>query len=211
VEHGNRFDPKNQPGDRRAFWGARAHTVLERIIRTPVRIPMRKHYQWSTRLGHWLFFRYGRLMYHRARLNDALGRPERALRQRAFLDYWGRGEWGDIHGILSGAEKALAAPELHTLICGHSHTAGRIEFEGGSYLNTGSWTHGDASFVRYADGRFSTIDWCTGRPIGDEEYRGVLGPHRDKSFFEWWDAFYRGWLRYDVAAMNRAATAQADP
>lgn len=206
VEHGNRFDPRNQPGDSKAFWGARAHTMLERVIRSPVRIPMRKHYLWSTRLGHWLFFRYGRLVLRLSRLNDALGRPHIARHQREFLDYWGRGEWGDIHGILAGVESALRQDTVHTLVCGHSHTPGRIGFPVGTYVNTGSWTYGAATYARVDDGRCSVFEWPGGREMSDEEYRGVLGPNRDKSFFDWWEAFYRGWFRYDVPAMDRAAT-----
>ena len=47
--------------------------------------------------------------------------------------------------------------------------------------------------------------WPGGEEIRDEEYRGILGPDRDKSFFDWWQAHYRGWFRYDVQAMERAA------
>ncbi|MFC1706027.1 hypothetical protein ACFL59_04285 [Planctomycetota bacterium] len=41
--------------------------------------------------------------------------------------------------------------------------------------------------------------------------RVILGPHRKRTFFDWWRAFYRGWFRYDVPAMNRAATLGEDP
>jgi UDP-2,3-diacylglucosamine pyrophosphatase LpxH len=210
VEHGHRFDVRNQPGDERAVWGARAHALLERLIRSPVRIPMRRHYCWSTRLGHWLFFRYGWLRLQQGRLRACIG--DRAAKERAerFLDYWGRGEWGDIHDMLPGVERALEADEARVLVCGHSHQPGEIVFGRVRYLNTGSWTHGAASYVILAPDEVGVRAWPSGRPIGDEEYRGVIGPHRNHSFFDWWERFYLGWLRYDVDGMWREAEARAE-
>ncbi len=205
VEHGNSLDPRNMPGDRAAVLGGHVHAALERLIHSPVRIPMRKHYYWSTRLGHWLFYRYGLYRAAKAKLYRRLDQPAKAEHCYDFLDYWGRGEWGDIHGILAGVQTRLADPALDVLICGHSHQAGRVLFDTGTYINTGSWTHGDATYVEYDDGRFSVRDWIKGTEITDDEYRGILGPHKGKSFFDWWSAFYLGWFRYDVPAMQRAA------
>jgi UDP-2,3-diacylglucosamine pyrophosphatase LpxH len=205
VEHGNAFDPRNQPGDRLAFWGSRAHAALERVIRSPVRIPMRKHYCWSTRLGHWIFFRYGLYRTGKAGLLRRLGRDTETRRCREFLDYWGQGEWGDIHALLRPAAALLAEGDLDALVCGHSHQAGQLALGGATYVNTGSWTYGDASYCVYRGGGFEVRDWLGGRRIADEEYRGILGAQSDRSFFDWWGEFYRGWLRYDVPAMDRAA------
>lgn len=208
VAHGNHLDPRNLPGDQGAFWGARAHAALERIIRAPVRIPMRKHYLWSTRLGHWLFYRYGLYRLGKSRIYRALGRLTQAERCLDFLDYWGRGEWGDIHRLLGPAEALLAESLYDTVVLGHAHQAGRIRFPGGVYVNLGSWTHEDATYALY-DGRAVRVaEWPSGRIIEDEAYRGILGPHRQKSFFDWWKAFYQGWFRYDVPAMHRAATGE---
>jgi UDP-2,3-diacylglucosamine pyrophosphatase LpxH len=205
IEHGHRLDPRNQPGDRHAFRGARVHACLERVIRSPVRIPMRKHYYWSTRLGHWLFYRYGQYRAARARVHRALGQDAEAARCLAFLDYWGQGEWGDNHALLAAVPAELAAAPYHTLVCGHSHEAGRIRFPEGTYVNTGSWTYGDATYAVCDHGEVRARRWPEGSDITDEEYRGVLGPHRESSFFDWWAAHYRGWLRYDVEAMHCAA------
>ncbi len=205
VEHGNRFDAKNQSGDRRSFWGARIHAHVEKAIRAPVRIPMRKHYRWSTRLGHWLFYRYGLLRRAQADLWRTLGRHDRARRCTDFLSYWGRGEWGDNHAMLLGVEAFLELSDIEVLVCGHSHQPGVVELPGGTYVNTGSWCYREATYARWDGERFLVRDLLRDREIGDEEYRGILGPHRDKAFFEWWSAFYRGRLRYDVEAMERAA------
>ncbi len=205
VEHGNVFDDFHQPGDRRAFWAVRTHALIEKVVRSPVRIPMRKHYYWSTRLGHWLFFRYGQLQRELAHVYESRGHTAKAERCWKFLDYWGRGEWGDAAGLLRAAETVLGNPDVDVLVCGHSHQPGRLELPGGTYVNTGSWTFDDATFARYDDGRFVVQQYPDGRELTDEEYLGVLGPHRDKSFFDWWEAFYRGWLRYDVPEMQRAA------
>jgi len=216
VEHGNAFDPRNLPGDRLAFWGSRAHALLERVIHSPVRIPMRKHYYWSTRLGHWIFFRYGLYRRHKATALRWLGREMAAQRCLDFLDYWGRGEWGDIHGLLAPAETFLDRSPHDMLIWGHSHQAGRVAMSGGIYLNSGSWTYRDATYIRYRDGDAQVLNWRTGQPIEDEEYRGIMGPParsgplRQHTFFDWWESFYRGRFCYDVEAMHRAVRG-ADP
>lgn len=205
VEHGNALDPYNLPGDSSAFWGARVHAILEGIIRSPVRIPMRKHHCWSTRLGHWLFFKYGTLQKRLASVDEAAGRTERARRRLAFLDYWGRGEWGDVHGLVGAAEPILEAGGIDVLVCGHSHQPGKVALGRGTYVNSGSWTFGESTYVACEEGSLEVRRWPDGSVIGDEEYRGFVGPHRDKSFFDWWSAYYRGSFRYDVEAMVRDA------
>jgi UDP-2,3-diacylglucosamine pyrophosphatase LpxH len=205
IEHGNRFDWRNPPGDRAAFWGARAHAALERVIRTPVRVPMRKHYYWSTRLGHWLFFRYGRYRRLKADLHHRMGNKAWARHHRKFLEYWGGAEWGNPHDMLNPAQDFLAQLPGRILVCGHSHQAGILRFDTGTYINTGSWTYNDSTYVEYENGGFRVRDWITKRRIEDEEYHGILGPNRNKSFFDWWDAFYLGRFSYDVPAMKRAA------
>jgi len=205
VEHGNAFDARNLPGDRKAFWGARAHATIERVIRSPVRIPMRKHYRWSTRLGHWVFYRYGAYRRAKAIVLRRLGRDEAALRCLEFLDYWGGGEWGDIHALLEPAAGVLAGSGCGVLVWGHAHQAGRVVMPGGVYANTGSWTYADSTYAVIRDGDVTVREWPSQREIGDEEYRGALDRGDDRSFFDWWARFYRGWFRYDVDAMHRAA------
>lgn len=208
VEHGNALDPYNQPGDRGAFWGARAHAVLEGLIRSPVRIPMRKHHCWSTRLGHRIFFQYGALQRRLAAADEAAGRTESARRRLAFLDYWGKGEWGDVHGLVGAAERILEARDVDVLVCGHSHQPGKVALGGGTYVNSGSWTFDESTYVSCELEAIEVRSWPDGRTLADEEYRGFVGPHRDKSFFDWWAAYYKGFFRYDVEAMARDAAAR---
>lgn len=198
IEHGNAYDAHNLPGDRGAFYVARAHAMIEAVIRAPIRIPMRKHYHWSTRLGHWLFYRYGQLQALLGRIDRARGREDRARARLEFLDYWGRGEWGDPHGLLRAAPAALATTDVDVLVCGHSHQAGVVAVPGGTYVNTGSWTFEDSTYALYDAGRVAVRGWPDGRLIGDEAYRGILGDDADKSFFDWWAEHYRGYLRYRV-------------
>jgi UDP-2,3-diacylglucosamine pyrophosphatase LpxH len=205
VEHGNAFDARNQSDDEWAFWGCVIHAALERVIGSPVRTPMRKHYCWSTRLGHWLFFRYGQYISLKGRAYEVLSRPEVARDCAAFLDYWGACEWGDPNGMIPRVEAYLSTSPVGTLVCGHSHQPGVVELPGGKYVNSGSWTFDDSTYVAYRDGEVEVRSWPDHRRITDEEYRGALGPHRGKSFFDWWQKFYRGWFRYDVDAMHRAA------
>ena len=205
VEHGHAHDPKNLPGDRAAFWGSRAHAAIEAVIRAPVRIPMRKHHAWSTRLGHWLFYRYGEAQRALAQLDRAAGRHARARERTAFLDYWGRGEWGDPHGLLEAARRELASGDLDAIVFGHSHQAGKVALPGGTYANTGSWTFDDATYARIEHGDVEVLSYPDRARLDDREYRGVLGQHAGKSFFDWWQTYYRGFLRYDVEAMRRHA------
>jgi UDP-2,3-diacylglucosamine pyrophosphatase LpxH len=174
------------------------------VIRSPVRIPMRKHHHWSTRLGHWIFYRYGQSQEALARLERRLGRDERAASRVAFVDYWGRGEWGDAHGLLAAADALLAEDDgVDVLVCGHSHQPGKVALSGGTYVNTGSWAFDDSTYAVCDDAGLEVRQWPDGAPIGDDAYRGVLGRRRDRPFFEWWAAYYRGWLCYDVEAMRR--------
>lgn len=83
-----------------------------------------------------------------------IGKAEEAQRCLEFLDYWGRAEWGDNHCLLQPARDLLAEDCIDTLICGHSHQPGMVRFPGGLYVNAGSWTYGDATYVVY-DGRVS--------------------------------------------------------
>jgi hypothetical protein len=62
---------------------------------------------------------------------------------------------------------------------------------------------GDGFVLR--DGRATVYDWRRKTRIDDDEYRGVLGAHQGKTFFDWWERYYRGWFRYDVEAMTRDA------
>ena len=198
VEHGNAYDPHNLPGAPNAFFAARVHAIIEAVIRAPIRIPMRKHYRWSTRLGHWVFYRYGQWQAMLGRVDRALGREARARERLAFLDYWGRGEWGDPHGLFGAAPAAIAAAAVDVLVCGHSHQPGVVAVPGGTYVNTGSWAFEDSTYAIYEEGQIGVRRWPEQAAIYDEEYRGILGPDAGKSFFDWWDAHYRGFLRYDV-------------
>ena len=205
VEHGHGFDPLNRPGNRVGAWGSWVHSQLERLLRSPLRIPMWKHDYWSTRLGHWLLFRYGKLVELQANIYRAAGRNEQADKCFAFLDYWGSGEWGNPFGLVENVETFLRNSPFEAVVCGHSHQPGRVQLDGGIYVNSGSWTFDESSFVEYDHGRFTVKTWPDGRVIEDDEYRGFLGPNRHKGFFDWWNQHYRGWLRYDVDSMKRVA------
>ncbi len=211
VEHGHRHDPYCQPGSRNSDRIVKLHALLERLAGAPLRIPMRRHYGWSTRIGHWLFYRYGQLQWLRAQRFLRRGEQERAQACFDFLDYFGRGEWGELNFNLRKLNEVLAAAPYEVLICGHSHQAGKVRLPGGLYINSGSWTFDEATFVDLDHGAIDVKSWPTLHCIGDEQYRGILGPHHNKSFFAWWEAFYLGWLRYDVEAMHRAVRGEPLP
>ena len=211
VEHGHRHDPYCQPGDEKAVRWVSLHSMIERLVGAPLRIPMRKHYEWSTRIGHWLFYRYGQWQWLKAQAFNRLGLRKRAQACLDFLDYFGRGEWGEMNLQLQAISEDLAAAPYEVLICGHAHQAGKVPLLGGLYVNSGSWTFDEATFVDVDHGTIEVKSWPSQQTIGDEQYRGILGPHRDKSFFEWWDTFCLGWLRYDVEAMHRAVRGEPAP
>ena len=99
----------------------------------------------------------------------------------------------------------LQREDIDVLILGHSHAPGEVRLPGGTYVNTGSWTYADSTYVIVDRGIPQARRWPSDVRIRDEEYRGILGPHGDKTFFDWWEAFYRGRFRYDVDGMIRAA------
>jgi len=75
-----------------------------------------------------------RSMASAARPRRSRARREARARERvAFLDYWGRGEWGDPHGLLGAAPAAIAAAAVDVLVCGHSHQPGVVAVPGGTY------------------------------------------------------------------------------
>jgi len=98
------------------------------------------------------------------------------------------------------------------LVCGHSHQPGVVAVPGGTYVNTGSWAFEDSTYATYADGRIEVRRWPEQAAIHDEEYRGILGADAGKSFFDWWAAHYRGFLRYDLGEPSErlAASRQED-
>ncbi len=201
VEHGHAFDRMNQPSDRAAFWRARIHTFIEKTARAPVRIPMRKHYQWSVRLVGWLLYRYCHVKSLGAKFYELIGNEKKARRNLDFIDYWTSSEWGDNLCMLRPVEDFLDQSPITTLVCGHSHIPGIVQFPGGTYINLGSWAYQDATYTTYDQGNFLMQDWISGKVIEDEEYRGILGPNRNKSRHDWWKAFYRGFFRYDIEAL----------
>lgn len=205
VEHGNALDRYNLPGDTTAFWGARGHAILEGILRSPVRIPMRKYHCWSTRVFHRVFRAYATIQKGLVIVDEAAGRTERARRRVEFLDHWGRGEWGDVHGLAAAAELILAAGDVDALVFGHSHQPGKVALARGTYVNSGSWTFDESTYVTCEDGAIEVRRWPDRSTIGDDEYHGFLGPNRDRTFTDWWRRYYRGYLRYDVDGMIRDA------
>lgn len=211
IEHGHQYDPYCQPGNTKSDRMVKIHALFERLAGAPLRIPMRKYYGWSTRIGHWLFYRYGQWQWLRAQLFLRWGQPDRAQVCFDFLDYFGRGEWGELNINLQAVHEVLMAAPYEVLICGHSHQAGKVRFPGGLYINSGSWTFDEATFVDLDHGTIEVKSWPSLQCIGDEEYRGILGPHHNKSFFEWWEAFYLGWFCYDVEAMHRAVGGEPLP
>lgn len=211
VEHGHQYDPYCQPDDPKAEFRVRLHALFERVVQAPLRIPMRKHYGWSTRIGHWLFYRYGQWQWLKSQCFRLMGCHRRAQACIDFLDYFGRGEWGEMNVKFQVINDVLATELFDTLICGHSHQAGKVKLPGGLYVNSGSWTFDEAIFVDVNHGAVEVKTWPAQRCISDEQYRGPLGPHRHKSFFDWWEAFYLGWLRYDVEAMHRAIEGELLP
>ncbi len=211
VEHGHQYDPYCEPGNPKSDRIVKIHALLERLVGAPLRIPMRRYYGWSTRIGHWLFYRYGQLQWFRAQRFLRRGERERAQACFDFLDYFGRGEWGELNINLEAVHEVLADAPYDVLMCGHSHQAGKVRFPGGLYINSGSWTFDEATFIDLDHGTIDVKSWPSLQDIGDEAYRGILGPHHNKSFFDWWEAFYLGWLRYDVEAMHRAAGGEPRP
>lgn len=205
VTHGFEYDPIIGPdlagSERRTF----LHHLVERALRSWIRLPLERFYTLPNRLSFWLFHKLVLLSRWRLALWERLtGDSAPLARANSEVEYWLLAELGDPGSLFRPASAALDRSPYQALVCGHSHLPGVLTLPSGRvFANSGSWTFTTTAYLRVDAERlpsaeaFESRDFLTGRVYGDRLYRPLLaGEPYQVDFQDWWAHHYRGWLRY---------------
>ena len=201
VQHGYEYDPWIGSHLEASHRATVIHHLVERVLKTWVRLPLENFYTRANRLSFWLTHKSALVVAARARVLDALGLKAAAEESRKASRYWAHNQLGDAAGMFENMRAALLAGPYRFLVTGHSHLPGKVRLgPDRSYVNTGSWTFNSSSYAVW-DGRdFVVRDWITGRSFGDRSYQPLMeGRFRDMDFLDWWREQYMGWFRFRVA------------
>ena len=196
--HGYEFDPYvAEHMEESSFW-ARTMMLYERLFKTWIRLPLRDNYTFSNRACHYIFLWISRATRLVRWLGPKLGRPDMGMEWENWVHLWTRGVLGDPMGI---TRPALASLEDHpiydTVICGHSHLPGIVVNDAGKcYINLGSWSFGNSQYGIWDGEEFRLQDWISGRRIRDENYRPIFEGQTDRTFEQWFQNQYLGYLRF---------------
>ena len=196
--HGYEFDlyvGENMEGA--SFW-TRTMMLYERLFKTWIRLPLRDNYTLSNRVCHYAFAWIARATRLVRWLAPKIKRPELGVGWERWVYLWTRGVLGDPMGITRPALESLVDhPVFDTVICGHSHLPGIVVNDlGKRYINLGSWAFGNSQFGIWDGQHFRLQDWITGRSIRDENYRPIFDGQTDRTFEQWFQNEYLGWLRF---------------
>lgn len=211
ILHGYEFDPVIGIDLDQSEWRTRAHHLVERALKTWIRLPLQHFYTFWNRLTFWGFHKMVHVGRARADLMDRLFGGQRRAELEAEINYWLLGQIGNPGGIWDQARAALETGPYEMLITGHSHLPGVVSLPGGrQYANTGSWTFRSATALRIDQGKLELRDWLSGRAWTDELYKPLLaGELSQVDFDAWWSQNYLGWLRYRVDLNPHSAESQA--
>jgi UDP-2,3-diacylglucosamine pyrophosphatase LpxH len=200
--HGFQYDPylRTRVGQGHG-WSTTFHHLMERYLRTWLRIPLGEFYTKGNRLMFWLAHKAALLANAYARGMRALGFTRSADAINHYLDYWAQGNLGDSMGMFRPVLDHLRTGRFRYIVCGHSHLPGIVrEGEGAdatAYVNTGSWTFASSHYAMWDGHDFTVRDWMTGRTIGSEMYESLIdGSIYDKDFWQWWRENYMGLFRF---------------
>jgi len=196
--HGYEFDPYiGSHMEESSFW-ARTMMLYERLFKTWIRIPLRENYTLSNRAAHYIFLWIARATRLARWLGPRLGRAELGHDWNEWVQMWTRGVLGDPMGITLPALASLEDhPVYDTVICGHSHLPGIVVNDAGKcYINLGSWSFGNSQYGIWDGTEFRIRDWITGRRIRDENYRPIFEGRTDRTFEQWFQDEYLGYLRF---------------
>jgi UDP-2,3-diacylglucosamine pyrophosphatase LpxH len=197
VRHGHQFDPYISDNLEGSNMATKVHHLLERILKTWVRLPLGEFYTIGNRLTFWSACQLGRMLTLYSRIMKTLHLPDLSQPHLEHLEYWSRSNMGDPMCMLDPIEKMLADEHWETIICGHAHLPCQIRFKDKTYINTGSWSFGSTHYAVWDGKTFRVRDWITGREFHDEMYQNVLdGSINERTFLTWWNENYMGWLRF---------------
>jgi UDP-2,3-diacylglucosamine pyrophosphatase LpxH len=193
----------------------KAMHMYERIFRTWIRIPLRDYYTLSNRLVHVLFFWLRRGVDLLQWVGPKVNRPDWGRGLRAWTDFWVRGAMGDPMGITLPAIEALRSGEggYDTIICGHSHLPGVVPIDNGTlrYVNLGSWSFGNSQYGVWDGTTFHLRDWITGREVRDEQYVPIFQGLADRTYEDWFQDHYMGYLRFRCGEEGRREGVRPPP
>lgn len=198
VQHGYEFDSYvGQKFEESSFW-ARTVMLYERIFRTWIRLPLREYYTFSNRAVHYLFYWVNRLNEVLEWAEDRFEMENLGQGLRDWAEFWTRGVMGDPMGLtLPVVERLKSDPNVDTIVCGHSHMPGVLPVgENKAYVNLGSWAFGNSQYGIWDGKQFRLWDFISSRPIRDENYRPIFEGHADRSYREWFEDQYMGFLRF---------------
>ncbi len=204
VVHGWQYDPymKDTVGTSHG-WSTTFHHMVERYLRTWLRIPHGEFYTIGNRLMFWLAHKAALSANLYARGMAKLGYTRSAAKLNAYLDYWVQGNLGDSMGMFRPVMDHLRTGPYQYILCGHSHLPGFVPLETAhpegqrAYVNTGSWTFASSFYVTWDGAAFAVSDWMTRRRVGAELYGPLLdGVIYEKDFWQWWRENYMGMLRF---------------
>ncbi|MCB9778291.1 MAG: metallophosphoesterase family protein [Alphaproteobacteria bacterium] len=200
VQHGYEYDPWIGPHLEASHLATQFHHLVERLLRTWIRLPLQHFYNKSNRLFFWLTHKTALLLRARIRLQKALGMHESAAQAEAILTYWARNQLGDAAGMFRFMRDFLVESPYRVLVTGHSHLPGRVQVAPGkTYVNTGSWTFNSSSYAVWDGQDFVVRDWLTGQTHDDRAYRQLVSGAFDHiDFLDWWRGEYLGWFRFRV-------------
>lgn len=204
VQHGHQFDPFIGEDVHHAGLVTRAHHAIERRFGVWLRIPLHDFYTLPNRLMFYGSYRLWQLASLRNRLYRLIGLRARADRAQRYMDYWVQSEAGDPMTLTFPALAYGAQSGARTVVCGHAHMPGNFVHDGVRYVNTGSWTFGQAQVTRIHRGEVEVRDRRSGRTYTDALYRPVLsGALKGLTFERWWRNQYLGYLRFRKGELRR--------
>ncbi len=198
--HGYEFDSYVGRKFEEASFLTRATHLYERVFRTWVRIPLRDYYTLSNRFAYFGFYWLVQFGHLQRWLGRKLKRPHWGRELKAWTDFWTRSALGDPMGITMPAIEALQSGGTYdTIVCGHSHLPGVVPVgDDGDrrYVNLGSWSFANSQYGVWDGKTFHLRDWITGREVRDEQYKPIFEGLADRSYEEWFDDQYLGYLRF---------------
>ncbi|HCP48075.1 MAG TPA: hypothetical protein DIU15_18700 [Deltaproteobacteria bacterium] len=198
VQHGYEFDSYvGQKFEESSFW-ARTVMLYERIFRTWIRLPLREYYTFSNRAVHYLFYWVNRLNELFEWIEDRFEINHLGQGLRDWAEFWTRGVMGDPMGLTRPVVRRLEAdPNVDTIVCGHSHLPGVVPVgDNKAYVNLGSWSFGNSQYGIWNGKQFQLMDFISSRSIRDENYRPIFEGHADRTYREWFEDQYMGFLRF---------------
>jgi UDP-2,3-diacylglucosamine pyrophosphatase LpxH len=197
--HGYEFDSYVGKNFEESSFLTKAIGLYERVFRTWLRLPLRNFYTLSGRLAHYLFYWAVRASRGQRWLAERFGWTDWGRGFAHFVDFWTRTALGDPMGITMPAIESLRdGTGGHSIVvCGHSHLPGIVQVDDDkAYVNLGSWSFGNSQYGIWDGVQFELRDWITGRTIRDEHYRPIFEGKADRTYEEWFESEYLGYLRF---------------